>query len=59
MDAFRSIDPYYMMMNAEPRISTSNIGLLNKSSTEARLRGLNKLFYSVLVTSRSNDENEI
>ncbi len=59
MDAFRTIDPYHMVMNSEPRISTSNVGLLKKPTFEARLRGLNKLFYSLVINSKSNDPLEI
>ena len=59
MDAFRSIDPMHMAMASEPRISTSNIGLLKKSTPEARLRGLNKLFYSMVLSSKTNDNLEI
>lgn len=59
IDAFRSINPYNMMMNSEPRISTSNVGLMKKPSLEARIRGLNKLFYSMVISSRTNDSLEI
>lgn len=59
MDAFRSINPHNIMMNSEPRISTSNIGLMKKPSIEARMRGLNKLFYSMIISSRTNDTLEI
>ena len=49
MDAFRTIEPMVMAMNAEPRISTSNVGLMRKHGIEAKMRGLNKLFYSMLI----------
>lgn len=59
MDAFRCIDPMVMVMNREPRISTSVVGHLRKPTTEARLRGLDKLFYSMLVSPSANDPIEV
>ena len=59
MDAFRSIEPMQMAMNVEPRVSTSVVGHLKKSTLEARMRGLNKLFYSMVINSRTNDPLEI
>jgi 26S proteasome regulatory subunit N11 len=59
MDAFRSIEPMTMAMNGEPRISTSNTGHLRKHTIEAKMRGLNKLFYSMLIKTRFNDTNEL
>ena len=59
MEAFRSIDPYNMVMRSEPRISTSNIGLMQKYSVDARIRGLNRLFYGMVIQSKTNDELEI
>lgn len=43
-----------MAMNAEPRITTSNLAQVHipKPSIEAKMRGLNKLFYSMLVNTR-------
>ncbi len=58
MDAFRTIEPMVMAMNSEPRISTSNVGLMRKHGVEAKIRGLNKLFYSMLIKSQCNDSNE-
>jgi 26S proteasome regulatory subunit N11 len=59
MDAFRSIHPHSMMMNSEPRITTSNVGCLYKPAREAKMRGLNKLFYSIITSSRKSDTLEI
>ena len=49
-----------MAMNVEPRITTSNQALVNipKASIEARMRGLNKLFYPMLVNTRDFHMNE-
>lgn len=33
--------------------------MLNKPPIETRIRGLNKFFYSMAISSRTNDENEI
>ena len=54
LEAFRTIDPMIMAMNAEPRITTSNLAQVHipKASIEARMRGLNKLFYPMLVNTR-------
>jgi len=59
MDAFRSIPPHNMMMNNEPRVTTSNAGCLYKPSREAKMRGLNRLFYSVITNSKTVDTLEI
>jgi hypothetical protein len=47
------------MENSEPRITTSNVGKLKKPSNEARIRGLNRFFYSMVIASRTTEENEI
>ena len=63
MDAFRSI-PQAMLaglrMNQgpiEPRQTTSNIGLNKTPNTTALHRGLDKLYYSIAISLRMN-ENE-
>ena len=33
--------------------------MLHKPSREARLRGLGRIFYSMAITSRTSDENEV
>eukprot|EP00347_Sterkiella_histriomuscorum_P008616 403344414 len=58
MDAFRSIPPHNLMMNSEPRQTTSNEGQLKKPTREAMMRGLNRLFYSMVIHSRTSDETE-
>ena len=59
MDAFRSIPPSNMMAGSEPRVTTSNIGMMHKPSREAKMRGLNRLFYSMVTNSRTSDDIEI
>lgn len=58
MDCFRSIDPMTMAFNSEPRISTSNTGLLKKHGFDAKIRGLNKLFYSMTIQTRGAPEEK-
>lgn len=59
MEAFRSINPQNIVNNSEPRVTTSNEGKMFKPSIEARVRGLNKLFYQMCISSKTIDENEI
>ncbi|CDW91206.1 26s proteasome non-atpase regulatory subunit [Stylonychia lemnae] len=58
MDAFRSINPYHMMMKAEPRQTTSNEGQMKKPQRDAMMRGLNRLFYSMNIKSKTSDDIE-
>lgn len=58
MDAFRSINPYSMMMKSEPRQTTSNEGCMKKPQRDALMRGLNRLFYSMNIKSKTDDEIE-
>lgn len=60
MDVFRSIHPQLMGMNAEPRISTSNLYYTKeKPSKMARLRGLNRLYYNMVIGTMCRDTYEI
>ena len=59
MDAFRSIDAQNILNNSEPRVTTSNIGVINKPTREARMRGLNRLFYSMAMSSKTSDPLEV
>ena len=52
MDCFRSIHPNNMMMNTEPRITTSNeYWTKERPDRMARLRGLNKVYYNMNIES--------
>jgi len=55
IDAFRNINPQYLMANMEPRQTTSNITFLNKPSIQALVHGLNRFYYSIAITYRKND----
>ena len=55
IDAFRSIDPQVIMMGAEPRQTTSNIGYIAKPSLVAIAHGLNKYYYSIAINYRKNE----
>lgn len=55
IDAFRSIDPQVLMMRAEPRQTTSNIGHIQKPSLVAIAHGLGKYYYSIAINYRKNE----
>lgn len=55
IDAFRSIDQQTIMMRAEPRQTTSNIGHLNRPSYNALSHGLNKHYYSIAINYRKSE----
>lgn len=58
IDAFRLISPQTMMMQQEPRQTTSNVGHLNKPSIQALIHGLNRHYYSIAINYRKNDLEE-
>jgi 26S proteasome regulatory subunit N11 len=55
IDAFRLISPHSMMLQQEPRQSTSNIGHLHKPSIVALIHGLNRHYYSMPIDYRKNE----
>ncbi len=55
IDAFRNIDPQVLMMGAEPRQTTSNIGHIARPSAVAIVHGLNKYYYSMAINYRKNE----
>lgn len=60
MDAFRSIHMNNIAMNTEPRISTSNSYYTKtKLSREARLRGLNRLYYNMTINATTSDPLDV
>jgi 26S proteasome regulatory subunit N11 len=61
IDAFRMIAGQNMMMMAlptEPRQTTSNIGFLKKPTIQARIHGLDRHYYSLVIDWRKNDLEE-
>ncbi len=64
IDAFRMIsgagNPLMMaaMANTEPRQTTSNIGFLKKPTIQARIHGLDRHYYSLVIDWRKNDLEE-
>lgn len=62
IDAFRMIPGQGMMMmmpsSAEPRQTTSNIGFLKKPTIQARIHGLDRHYYSLVIDWRKNDLEE-
>lgn len=60
MDAFRSIHMNNMVMATEPRISTGNNYYTKpKPSREARLRGLNRLYYNMTINASTTDPLDV
>lgn len=55
IDAFRTINPQFLMMGQEPRQTTSNIGHLQRPSVQALVHGLNRHYYSLPITYRKNE----
>lgn len=64
IDAFRMIAGQGMMMMmgaappVEPRQTTSNVGFLKKASIQARIHGLDRHYYSLVIDWRKNDLEE-
>lgn len=56
IDAFRLISPQSMMMQVEPRQTTSNIGHLHKPSIVALIHGLNRHYYSLPIDYKKKEE---
>lgn len=56
IDAFRSISPQLSI--GEPRQTTSNVGHLNKPSIQALIHGLNRYYYSIVISYRKNELEE-
>lgn len=55
IDAFRLISKQSMIMQQEPRQTTSNQGHLQKPGLEALLRGLNRYYYSINIKFKCNE----
>ena len=61
IDAFRMVagqNQLMMAMNTEPRQTTSNIGFLKKPTIQARIHGLDRHYYSLVIDWRKNDLEE-
>lgn len=60
IDAFRMIAGQNQMMAlpTEPRQTTSNIGFLKKPTIQARMHGLDRHYYSIVIDWRKNDLEE-
>lgn len=55
IDAFRTIPKQAMMLDQNPRQTTSHIGFLNKPNTRALMRGLNRSYYSININYRKDE----
>lgn len=51
----RLIQANMMVLNQEPRQTTSNLGHLNKPSIQALIHGLNRHYYSISINYRKNE----
>ena len=62
IDAFRMIagqnNIMMMSMPTEPRQTTSNIGFLKKPTIQARIHGLDRHYYSLVIDWRKNELEE-
>jgi 26S proteasome regulatory subunit N11 len=63
IDAFRMIAGQNQMMMisfppTEPRQTTSNVGFLKKPTIQARIHGLDRHYYSLVIDWRKNDLEE-
>jgi 26S proteasome regulatory subunit N11 len=58
IDAFRLINTQTLMMGQEPRLTTSNLGHLNKPSIQALIHGLNRHYYSIAINYRKSGLEE-
>jgi 26S proteasome regulatory subunit N11 len=55
IDAFRTMNPFTVLMNKEPRQVTSNIGHLQKPSVQALIHGLNRMYYSLPIAYKTQN----
>jgi 26S proteasome regulatory subunit N11 len=55
IDCFRLIPQQTMMLQQEPRQTTSNIGHLNKPTLTGLIHGLNRHYYSIAINYRKED----
>lgn len=58
IDAFRSISEQSILLDQEPRQTTSNIGHLNKPSIQSLIHGLNRHYYSIGINYRKTGLEE-
>ena len=62
IDAFRMIadqnNMMMMMAATEPRQTTSNVGFLKKPTIQARIHGLDRHYYSLVIDWRKNELEE-
>ena len=58
IDAFRCIPSQNIIAQREPRQTTSNIGHLHKPSIVALIHGLNRHYYSIAMSYRTNQPEQ-
>jgi 26S proteasome regulatory subunit N11 len=60
IDAFRTINRQVtQILKQEPRITTSNLGHLNRPSVQALMHGLDRSYYSIAINYRKNELEEM
>lgn len=55
IDCFRLFNAQLLMLQQEPRQTTSNVGHLTKPSITSLIHGLNRHYYSLCINYRKND----
>lgn len=58
IDAFRLINTNSVLLGQEPRLSTSNVGHLNKPTIHALIHGLNRHYYSININYKKTPLDE-
>jgi len=58
IDAFKLIDPAQAMMEEEFNQTTSNVGHLKKPSPVALYNGLNKHYFSLVISYNKNENDQ-
>lgn len=55
IDCFRLINPHSVLIGQEPRQTTSNIGHLHKPTITALVHGLNRHYYSLVISYQKGE----
>lgn len=58
IDAFRLIDPMTIIIDQEPRQTTSILGHLNRPNVRALQQGLNRHYYSIAINFRKREAEQ-
>lgn len=58
IDCFRLINPHSLLIGREPRQTTSNVGHLQKPTITALVHGLNRHYYSLVISYRKGEAEQ-